>query len=343
MLAETPQRERAVGPDSGKALLDTALDQLRVEGAIFFRSELTEAFAFESTPLALADAFHPGAERLILFHIVAEGSCWVAGDDGERHWARQGDVIVLPYGDRHTIGGEAPADAVPILTLLDPPPWDDIPFLRHGGGGARSELVCGYLYSEDPLFDQSMRALPPVFVVHLPAGPGRRWIEASIAYALEHTSAGQHASAPITTRLPELVLIEVLRGHLATAPGLRHGWLAALRDPVLAPALSLLHSSPERKWTVAELASRAAVSRSLLDERFRDVLGRSPIRYLTEWRMHMAEELLATTDIGVFTIARRVGYDSEEAFSRAFKRARGRPPSHWRAERSTRAGRPEEG
>jgi AraC-like DNA-binding protein len=137
-----------------------------------------------------------------------------------------------------------------------------------------------------------------------------------------------------STRLPELVLIEVLRAHLATAPAVDAGWIAALHDPVLAPALSLLHGSPERRWTVAELASEVAVSRSLLDERFRQVLGRSPIRYLTEWRMHLAEELLATTEISVATLARRVGYDSEESFSRAFKRASGLSPSHWRAARS---------
>jgi len=134
----------------------------------------------------------------------------------------------------------------------------------------------------------------------------------------------------VTQRLPELVLIEVLRFHLATAPAADQGWLAALRDPVLAPALSLLHGEPDRRWTVAELASGAAVSRSLLDERFRQVLGLSPIRYLTEWRMHLAEELLATTDLGVVAIARRIGYDSEEGFSRAFKRGHGLSPSHWR-------------
>ena len=118
--------------------------------------------------------------------------------------------------------------------------------------------------------------------------------------------------------------------HLATAPTAYGGWLAALRDPVLAPALSLLHRSPERSWTVAELASEVAVSRSLLDGRFRQLLGRSPIRYLTEWRMHMAEDLLASADITVYDIAHRVGYVSEEAFSRAFKRERGMSPSHWR-------------
>ena len=323
--------------ESPTVLLQSALEQLRLEGAIFFRSELTEGFAFESTPLALADALHPGAERLILFHIVARGSCWVSVADGERHWASQGDVIVLPYGDRHTIGGEAPAESVSILTLLEPPPWEGIPSIHHGGGGAPTELVCGYLHSEDPLFDPAMRALPAAFVVGLPDGAAARWVQASIAFSLEEAVPSNANPSRMSTRLPELVLIEVLRVHLASAPAADHGWIAALRDPVLAPALSLLHGSPDRRWTVAELASGAAVSRSLLDERFRQVLGRSPIRYLTEWRMHLAEELLATTDVGVAAVARRVGYDSEEAFSRAFKRARGLSPSHWRTARSARA------
>ncbi len=316
-------------------VLEAALDALRLDGALFFRSELTEPFAFESNPCELADALHPGATRLILFHIVARGACWVMSTDGARHWAGEGDVIVLPYGDRHTIGGAAPADSVPINSLLDPLPWRDLPLLRHGGGGEPTELVCGYLYSEDPLFDPAMRALPPAFVVRLPEGAGAGWVTASITYTLEHSVPTNASGNAIATRLPELVLIEVLRTHLASAPAADNGWLAALRDPVLAPALSLLHSEPARKWTVAEIAARAAVSRSVLDDRFRQVLGRSPIRYLTEWRMHLAEELLATSDAGVVSIARRVGYDSEEAFSRAFKREHGLSPSHWRDARAT--------
>ena len=126
------------------------------------------------------------------------------------------------------------------------------------------------------------------------------------------------------------MLAEVLRIHVASAPAADRGWLAALRDPVLAPALAELHRSPDRKWTVAELAAAANVSRSSLDERFRQLLGRSPIRYLTDWRLHVAKELLATTDLSVFAVARRVGYDAEEAFSRAFKRAYGMAPAHWR-------------
>jgi AraC-like DNA-binding protein len=315
-------------------VLGSTLEQLRLEGAIFFRSEFTDGFAFESEPLALADSLHPGADRLILFHIVAHGACWVAVDDGVRHWADEGDVIVLPYGDRYTMGGETPADTTSILNLLDAPPWDVIPVVRHGGGGKRTDVVCGYLHSEDPLFDPAMRALPPVFVVRLPPGPAAGWVRASIAYALEATAPSNRSASLLSTRLPELVLMEVLRAHLATAPTADRGWLAALRDPVLAPALSLLHRQPAHRWTVAELAAGAAVSRSVLDARFRQLLDRSPIRYLTEWRMHLAEDLLATADLTVFEIARRVGYVSEEAFSRAFKRERGTSPSHWRTART---------
>jgi AraC-like DNA-binding protein len=316
------------------ALLSSALDQLRLDGAIFFRSEWTEGFAFESAPNDVAGALHPGAERVILFHIVARGSCWVDGGDGERHWASQGDVIVIPYGDPHVIGGETSVEPVSVLTLLDAPPWQEIPVVRHGGGGQRTDLVCGYLHSEDPLFDPAMRVFPSAFVVRVPHGAASRWIQASITYALEEASHTAASTSVASTRLPELVLIEVLRLHLATAPAAGHGWLAALRDPVLAPALAALHREPERHWTVSDLASAAAVSRSLLDDRFRHVLGRSPIRYLSEWRMHLAEELLTATSASVFTVARRVGYDSDEAFSRAFKRAKGLSPSHWRAARS---------
>ncbi len=185
------------------------------------------------------------------------------------------------------------------------------------------------MYSRDPLFDPRLRALPPLFVVRPPEGPAARWVRSSIDYALTVTPA----EYGVSTRLPELLVVEILRLHLATAPAADRGWMGALRDPILAPALARLHAEPDRKWTVAELASEVAASRSLLDDRFRQVLGRSPIRYLTEWRMHVAEELLGSTDLGVAQVARRVGYDSEEAFSRAFKRAHGSAPSSWRAAR----------
>ena len=310
-----------------------ALERLRLEGAIYLRAEYTERWALDGQggPF-FAAMMHPGAERLILFHVVASGRCWVSTADGERHWASAGEVIVLPYGDAFLMGGAEPVEPVSILSVVPPPPWTEMPIVRHGEGGPRTDVACGFLYSEDPLFEPALNAFPPAFVVRPPPGPARTWFDASIAYALEESS-GQPGGLR-STKLPELLLVEVLRLHLANAPASERGWLAALRDPLLAPAMRAIHTAPERKWTVADLAMEAAVSRSFLDGRFRNVLGLSPIRYANEWRMRVAQDLLATTEVTVAAIARRVGYDSEEAFSRAFKRVHGQSPSLWRAGRS---------
>jgi AraC-like DNA-binding protein len=317
------------GSWSPPAPLVTALERLRLDGAVFFRAEFTEPWSFTSPLREITSVLHPGATRMILFHVVAQGRCWVSLPGGDRHWARGGDVIVLPYGDDYLMGGVEAAQTVPILSLITRPPWTTMPVVAHGAGGGRTDLVCGHLRSDDALFDPAMAALPPVFVVRLTDTPAAHWVEASIRYAL--ASSNPSAAVSTSTRLPELLLIEVLRVHLASTPSSQHGWIAALRDPVLAPAMAQLHAAPNRKWTVAELASASAVSRSVLDERFRRILGRSPIRYLTEWRMHVAADLFATTDLNVATIARRVGYESEEAFSRAFKRSHGSPPGAWRS------------
>jgi AraC-like DNA-binding protein len=322
------------GEASALGTLDGALGRLRLHGAIFFRAEFTEGWALESPAAAdeLANTLRPGAQRLTIFHIVARGSCWISLVDGERHLASEGDVIVLPYGDAHRMGGAESAVCVPIFSLFEPPPWATLPVLRHGAGGDRTDVVCGYLHSEDPLFDPRLRAFPPIFVVRPPEGPASEWVRSNIDYALA-MSSGTPASHTASTRIPELLLVEILRLRLASSPAVERGWIGALRDRVLAPALAQLHSAPERRWTVSDLAAEVAVSRSLLDERFRHVLGRSPIRYLTEWRMHVAQDLLASTDLGVAQVARRVGYESEEAFSRAFKRSVGSSPSVWRASR----------
>jgi AraC-like DNA-binding protein len=313
-------------------VLRDALERLRLEGAIFLRAEYREPWAYESfTPGETAKILQPDSDRVILFHVVASGSCWVSIGDGDKHWATRGDVIVLPYGDQHRMGGIHDTDHVAMSTFLQMPPWRQMPLIRHGADGDLTDVVCGYLHSQDPLFDPDLRVFPPVFVVRPPEGPAADWVRANVEYALARTEAGAGEPGVMMSRLPEMLLVEVLRLHLASAPAAEEGWLAALNDPVLRPALSLLHAAPERRWTVSALARGAAVSRSVLDARFRDVLGRSPIRYLTEWRMHLAEDLLATTDLGVGTIARRVGYDAEEAFSRAFKRTHGSAPSVWRA------------
>lgn len=321
-------------PGSSGLDLAAALGRLRLDGAIFLRGVYTEAWAYESVPGSDAAALlAPGAPRVVLFHVVARGRAWVEVDGEERLYAGAGDVVVLPYGDTHRMGGTGEAPCTPLATLLTPPPWEAMPVVRLGGGGAATELVCGYLTCDDPLFDPRFRALPPAFVVHPPTGAAREWVRAGIDYALAQTEVvSDHLEAPV--QIPESLLVEVLKLHLASAPAAQRGLLRGLRDPVIGPALAAVHRDPARRWTVDALAHEACCSASVLDQRFRQVLGIAPIRYLAEWRIHVAGDLLRSSDLPVATVARRVGYDAEEAFSRAFKRARGEPPSLWRTRRA---------
>lgn len=273
-------------PDRPPAL-DALLGGVRLESAVFLRAEHTRPWSAR-----------PSSVRQVHWHLVSRGRCWARLEGGEPHWADAGDLVVLPYGDAHELGG------------------------------ASTDLVLGYLESDDVLFDPRVAALAPLFVVSPPAGPLRDWVRASTEYALEQTvPATAEGSTGRAPRVAELVVQEALRLHLADAPPYDTAWLGALRDPVLAPALTAIHASPGAKWTVATLAREAGVSESSLDERFRAVLHVAPIRYLTGWRMHLALTLLRSTTLGCSAIARRTGYDSEEAFSRAFKRAHGTPPS----------------
>src|SRR5258708_8467851 len=158
---------------------------------------------------------------MILFHIVAAGRCWISIPDGERHWANRGDVIVLPYGDDYLMGGAEAAEIIPILNLMGRPPWDSMPVLEHGAGGERTDIVCGHMYSDDPLFDPAMRAFPPVFVVRVPDGPAARWVPSSINYALAVTTESLPAPPPSPT-LPDLLLTDLLHIHLQPPPPPRH-------------------------------------------------------------------------------------------------------------------------
>jgi AraC-like DNA-binding protein len=276
------------------------LDVVRLDGAIFLRAKFRSPWAYTSPPAEDLSTIFPGAVGLVLFHIIAKGSCWLrVKDTDELLHLEEGDVVVLPYGDEHVVGGAEPSAPVPITDLLAALPWTTFPVLEIGGDGAPTEMVCGYLQCSDLLFDPVLRALPAAFDA-------------------------------IHSRLPELLFVEMLRIYLEDSSTELKGWLAALRDPIVGAALAELHRDPARDWTVAELAGTVATSRSVLDERFRQLLGMPPIRYLTEWRFQLARTLLSTTDLSVAEVGARVGYSAEEAFSRAFKREVGQPPARWR-------------
>lgn len=326
-------RTPAVLDRAPAASLADDLARLRLNGAIFLHGMYTEPWAYESVPGADAATILAGAERVILFHVVASGRTWIELDGHDRLWANAGDVIVLPYGDTHRMGGSLPAACAAMASLLPMPPWSELPVVRLGQGGPRTDLVCGYLSCDDPLFDPRIRALPPAFVVSPGEGPACDWVRASIQFVLAQTTivGADHIEAPVG--LTESLFIEVLKMHLTSAPAAERGLLGAIRDSVVGPALGAMHAAPERRWTVDALAQEARSSASVLDERFRTLLGLAPIRYLAQWRMHVAGGLLRSSDLPVATVARQVGYESEEAFSRAFKRARGASPSIWRTRR----------
>jgi AraC-like DNA-binding protein len=327
-LTDRPEISRS-GPPLD--LLGDVLSRVRLVGAIFLRGEYTAPWAYESPPsVELTRLLGSRADRLVLFHLIAEGRCWISVDGGERLEVSAGEIVVIPFAERHVMGSPEPVEPVPIGSLLAPPPWAVFPVIRHGGRGVRTAVVCGYLHCEDPIFDPVVRALPSVFSVRPPPGPAATWMAAGIQYALGASQGDYRASVGVAARLPELLFQEALGLYAESAPSQLRGWLAALHDPIVGPALVELHASPAHKWTIDELAARAACSRSTLNERFNRLLGRAPMTYLGEWRLHRAADLLRDTTLSVAAVAYRVGYESEEAFNRAFKRAMGRPPAQWR-------------
>jgi AraC-like DNA-binding protein len=318
-------------------LVADVLATIRLSGALFLRAEYTAPWAYESASCAdMIDFFHLRTTRLILFHIINEGQCWLRLSNGEKLRVSAGEVVVLPYGHDHVMANTATRSipTAPITSVMPPPPWQQFSQINAGGGGTRTSVICGYLACDDPFFDPLIGTLPPVFSVRPPDGPAAAWVQASIQYALNAATGHQPAPQSVAIRLPELLFSEVLRLYAESGHDVGHdvgtGWLAALRDPIVGRALLELHAEPAHKWTLDELARRVASSRSTLNERFVRLLGRAPMRYLSEWRLQVAADLLRKTNLSAATVAFRVGYESEQAFNRAFKRAVGSPPAQWR-------------
>jgi len=322
-VTETPGRAAAT---TAGVLLSDVLGRIRLSGALFLRGAYGAPWALESPGNCdLVDLLAPGAERLLVFHSVRRGRLWVTAA-GHRVELNAGDLAILPAAHLHVMGSHVLATPVRIGELLPPPPWAEMPVLEYGGDGEITELVCGYFRCDELLFNAFLRSLPPVIRVE-PAGTTAALVDAVLGRALEEQPMGEGA----TIRLPELLLVEALRLYSLQTP-LDTGWLAATRDPVVSRALKLMHDDPLHDWTVEELSRAAATSRSVLGDRFRQLLGQSPMHYLAEWRMQLAANLLVSTDLRLSAIAERAGYGSEAAFSRAFHRHVGRSPAQWRAE-----------
>ncbi len=241
--------------------------------------------------------------------------------------------MIFPQGHAHRMTsqpGLAPAAGARLETVLARRPRT----LAHGGGGPITRLVCGYLACDARLAAMLLAGLPPIVRVNVRGSSAGAWLEASVRYALGEARSPRAGGAGVLAKLAEVLFIEVLRLYAQEQSGASTGWLAGVRDRIVGSALQALHKRPEHAWTVEELAHAAGTSRSVLAERFQLLVGSSPIQYLTQWRMVLASNLLARSSAPMTRVAEAVGYQTDTAFSRAFRREFGQPPAAWRRARA---------
>jgi AraC-like DNA-binding protein len=312
--------------------LSEVLRAVRLTGAVFFKIEASSPWVAEAAPAAeLGPHIMPGVEHVIEYHVVAAGSCW-GGIVGEAPVKlEQGDVIVFPQGDPHVMSS-APGMRAPVnMELMERARHSRLPIAitKDGDGPVCLNLICGFLGCDARPFNPLLSALPRV--IHLPReNSGGGVIESFVNLALAESTASRPGSESVLARLSELLFIEVVRRYLATLPPENVGWLAGLRDEGVGRALTLMHARPTHDWSLDELAREAGMSRSVLAERFAHFVGVPPMQYLAQWRMQLAASLLTGTSMSLAEIADQVGYGSETALSRAYKRWVGVAPADFR-------------
>lgn len=323
VMLETP----GVPADSLSALLDS----MHLSGMVLFRAEFREPWSV-MTPdcVQLAQVLPFRTEHIIPFHVVASGGCWVELPEGAPVWLSEGDALLLPYGDRHRLSGREAAATVPISELLPRPPWTDLLVVEHGGSGDGTSIICGFLQCDELLFRPIARYLPVLLHVRPESGAADAWLASTIRHTAAEARKPLPGARSMLPRLTELMFVEILRKHMQRLPADEVGWFAAYNDPVAGAALRLLHAAPLQDWTVEDLARRVGVSRTALAERFKRFLDQPPMQYLAHWRLRLAAQQLKSSALPIKTIADQTGYESEAAFSRAFKRHFGLAPGDWR-------------
>lgn len=330
-------------------VLSDVLRVVRLSGAVFFTANFSSPWAIESPiPGTLASTVMPDAECIVLFHILVDGECEVDCQGHPRTRMESGDVVVFPRGDQHTMRSHGARQATPLASIFSPGEHDEPPQLSYGGGGQTSRFVCGYLNC-DQRFSPLVEALPTMMMVRsrddysaieavdangsrptvVPEGSSN-WLGTTLKFTVNEARAARPGNVAMLGRLTELMFVEILREYMQRLPANQSGWFAAVNDPHVGKALRLLHANPVRDWTVDELSREVGLSRSVLAQRFVDLVGEAPIRYLANWRMQLAKQMMREGTYNIQEVATRVGYDSEAAFNRAFKRATGAPPATWR-------------
>jgi AraC family transcriptional regulator, alkane utilization regulator len=314
--------------------LSDVLKSVRLEGAVYLNAEFTAPWCIRGE-LGLASVRKrlQGAEHVAFFHFLTDGKCKVrlAGSK-EVLEATAGDLVLLPQEGRHLMGTDlqlAPMEADATIEAL-PGADPEVFHMRHGGGGAATRFICGYLALNRSVFRPLFEALPQVLHIRIGEGPASALPRELLRAGVRESSAWGPGAASTLAKLAELLFIEALRRYMDQLPPEGKGWLAGVRDAHVGRALALLHGAPAKSWTVGQLAHDVALSRSALAERFTLLVGESPIQYLMRWRLALAAQMLREGREPIIRIAERSGYDSDGAFSRAFKREFGVPPASWR-------------
>ena len=320
--------------------LSETLRVVRLVGAIFIQGRFSAPWCYQSPRAdAAAPLLEPNAERIVIFHMITEGECFVELGDEPPLRLIAGDAIVFPQGHAHTMTSEPglkPASSARLDTVFARRPR----VLAYGGGGPTTRLVCGYLACDARLARMLLAGLPPIVRVNVRGSNAGTWLEASVRYALAEARSPRPGGSGVLAKLAEVLFIEVLRLYMNEQSTGRTGWLAGVGDRIVGAALNALYSRPAHAWTLEELASEAATSRSVLAERFQHLVGTSPMQYLTQWRMLLAANLLSGSNVPLARIAEDVGYQTDTAFSRAFRREYGTPPAAWRRQQAARQAAP---
>lgn len=311
--------------------LSDLLRIVRLTGAVFMDAEFTEPWCIgEPAGVEMCAGDMPDAQHVVIYHLVTEGRCEVSLHDQAAGRAHAGDLIIIPGGEAHLLGSDLRRPAVPGRDLIIRRGPDELRQMRHGAGGAKTRMVCGYLAGEPSLFDTVLAALPRVMIVNMREGPGAQWLTSSIRFSIEESAAQRPGAGTVLAKLTELMFVEAIRRHIEGLPPEQTGWLAGLRDRFVGKALALMHAKPAQGWTTEELAGAVGLSRSAFAEKFTGLVGQPPMQYLTRWRLQLAADLLRNGKRAIPAIAAEVGYDSEAAFNRAFKRELGSTPAAWR-------------
>lgn len=316
-------------------VLSDVLRVVRLDGALFFHGEFSAPWCFRSSESAAITAcLSPHAGHLIIFHFLTEGRAYARLPDGRREELTAGDIVVFPHGDVHLLGNGPPVKPVDSFKTFDRNLTQGVKVARFGGGGELTKFVCGYLACEPRLSEVFLAGLPPLLKVHVVNEPSGQWLENSIRFSAGEGSGSNAGTGAVLAKLAEVLFVETLRRYITTLPPDQTGWLAGARDPFIGQALALLHKNPAHPWTISELAKRVGLSRTRFAERFRHFLGEPPMAYLARWRVKLGAEILQSTEDSVAEIAATVGYGSEAAFNRAFKRELHCPPAQFRRQRN---------